>query len=85
MSLARIDVRPSFMDTVSASGQEMIDNFNQVAKRVNALLNEENQKQLMATLRNLDTATSKCNGAREFDPAHAQRVSRCCRGDWGSA
>jgi phospholipid/cholesterol/gamma-HCH transport system substrate-binding protein len=57
--LARIDVRPSFMDTVSASGQQMIDNFNQVATRVNALLNEENQKQLMTTLEHLDTATTR--------------------------
>ena len=36
----------------------MIDNFNQVAKRVNVLLSDENQQQLIGTLRNLDHATS---------------------------
>jgi phospholipid/cholesterol/gamma-HCH transport system substrate-binding protein len=57
--LARIEVRPSFMDSLSSSGQEMIVNFNQVAQRVNTLLSDGNQKQLMGTLRNLDNATGK--------------------------
>ena len=55
----RIEVRPSFIDSLSASGEEMIVNFNQVAKRVNVLLSDENQQQLIATLRNLDHATGK--------------------------
>ena len=57
--LARIDVRPSFVDTLSASGEELIANFNQVAKQVNVLLNDDNQKQLIGTLRNLDQATAR--------------------------
>jgi phospholipid/cholesterol/gamma-HCH transport system substrate-binding protein len=57
--LARIEVRPSFMDSLSSSGQEMIVNFNQVAQRVNTLLSDDNQKQLVSTLRNLDNATGK--------------------------
>jgi phospholipid/cholesterol/gamma-HCH transport system substrate-binding protein len=57
--LARIDVRPSFVDTLTASGEEMIANFNQVAKQVSVLLNDENQKQLIGTLRSLDHATAK--------------------------
>jgi len=56
---ARIDVKPSFVDTLSASGEELIANFNQVAKQVNVLLNDDNQKQLMGTLRNLDQATTR--------------------------
>lgn len=68
--LARIDVRPSFFDSVSASGQEMIDNFNQVAKRVNALLNDDNQKQLVSTLRKLDQASGKVAAlASALEPA----------------
>ena len=55
----RIEVRPSFIDSLSASGEEMIVNFNQVAKRVNVLLSDENQQQLIGTLRNLDHATAK--------------------------
>jgi len=57
--LARIEVRPSFMDSLTSSGQEMIVNFNQVAQRVNTLLSDDNQKQLIGTLRNLDSATGK--------------------------
>jgi phospholipid/cholesterol/gamma-HCH transport system substrate-binding protein len=52
--LAQIEVRPSFIDNVSKSGEEVLANFNQVGKRVNTLLNDENQKQLVATLRNLE-------------------------------
>jgi phospholipid/cholesterol/gamma-HCH transport system substrate-binding protein len=57
--LARIDVRQSFFDAVTSSGQDMIVNFNQVAQRVNTLLSDDNQKQLVGTLRHLDTATDK--------------------------
>ena len=68
-NLARIEVRPSFFDNVSASGQEMIDNFNQVAKRVNTLLSDDNQKQLASTLRNLDRASGKVASlAGAFEP-----------------
>ncbi len=56
---ARIEVRPSFMDSISASGEELVANFNQVAKRVDTLLSDDNQKQLIGTLRNLDHATGK--------------------------
>jgi len=57
--LARIDVKQSFFDAVTESGQDMIVNFNQVAQRVNTLLSDENQKQLVGTLRGLDSATGK--------------------------
>ena len=68
-NLARIDVKPSFIDSVSVSGQDMIDNFNQVAKRVNTLLSDENQKQLVSTLRNLDQASGKVAAlAVAFEP-----------------
>ncbi len=58
-SAARIEVRQSFMDGVSESGQDMINNFNQVAKRVSLLLSDENQKQLVSTLRNLDLIAAR--------------------------
>ena len=57
--LARIDVRPSFIDSLSTSGQEMIVNFNDVAKRVSVLLSDDNQKQLVGTLRNVEQASGK--------------------------
>lgn len=58
-NLARIEVRQSFIDSLSASGKDVLENFNQVAKRVNALLSDDNQKQLMSTLRNVDQASGK--------------------------
>lgn len=68
--LARIEVRPSFFDNVSASGQEMIDSFSQVAKRVNTLLSEENQRHLVSALRNLDQASGKVAAlATSLEPA----------------
>jgi phospholipid/cholesterol/gamma-HCH transport system substrate-binding protein len=67
---ARIDVRPSFLDTLSASGEETLANFNQAAKQVNSLLSDGNQKQLMGTLRNLDHATGKLASlATAMEPA----------------
>jgi phospholipid/cholesterol/gamma-HCH transport system substrate-binding protein len=57
--LPRIPVRPAFVDTLSASGEEMIANINKVAQRVNDLLSEENQKQLVATLRSIDNASGR--------------------------
>ena len=68
--LARIEVRPSFIDNVSASGQELLDSFGQVAKRVNALLSEENQRQLTRTLHNLDQASARVAAlAAALEPA----------------
>ena len=58
-NLARIEVKPSFMDSVTESGEDLINNFNQVAKRVNTLLSDGNQKQLVGTLRNLDQVAAR--------------------------
>lgn len=58
-NLARIDVQPSFMDSVSSSGQEMIENFNEAARRVNVLLGDDNQRQLISTVRNLDQMSGR--------------------------
>ena len=57
--LARIEMRPSFIDDVTASGQRMIDTFSETARRATALMSAENQQQLVATLRNIDQATGK--------------------------
>ena len=67
--LARIEVRPSFMDTVTASGEELIQNANKVAGRVQALLSDENTQQLLSTLRSMDKASSKVASlATELEP-----------------
>lgn len=69
-NLARIDVRPSFMDSISNSGQELIENFGVVAKRVNTLLSEDNQKHLVSAVRNLDQMSGRiATLATTLDPA----------------
>jgi len=68
--LARIDVRPSFMDSVSTSGQAMIENFAEVAKRVNTLLSDENQKSLVSAVRNVDQMSGRISAlAVSLEPA----------------
>ncbi len=68
--LARIEVRQAFFDSVTASGQEMIVNFNNVAKRVSGLLSDDNQKQLMSTLHNVDQAAARATTlAAAMEPA----------------
>ena len=68
--LPRIPVKASFMDTVASSGEEMIVNFNAVAKQVNALLSDDNQKQLVSTLAHVDQATTRFTSlANAMEPA----------------
>ncbi len=67
--LARIDVKQSFMDSVTASGQDVLNNVNRVAQNLNVLLGEQNQKQLLSTLRNLDQVSGKVNTlVTDLDP-----------------
>ncbi len=56
--LPRIDVRPSFMDTLTASGQELVTAATVVAKRLDALLDERNQAQLLRTLTTVEQAST---------------------------
>lgn len=69
-ALPRIPVKPSFMDTLSNSGQDLIANFNVVAGRINTLLSDDNQKQLLSTLHNVDNATARFSSiATSMEPA----------------
>ena len=56
---ARIPVRPSFLDELSGAGKDLVADVRQVASRVNVLLSDENQKQLIRTLAGLEGATNK--------------------------
>ena len=58
-ALPRIAVQQSFMDSLSDTGQQMLENFSETAKRVNALLGDDNQRLLLSTLRNLDRASAR--------------------------
>jgi phospholipid/cholesterol/gamma-HCH transport system substrate-binding protein len=67
---ARIAVRPSFMDSVSNSGQELIENAGEVAKRINALLADDNQKHIVSAVRNLDHMSVRISSlAATLEPA----------------
>ncbi len=67
---APIPVRQSFFDEITGTGKHLVADANNVAQRLNALLSEGNQAQLMKTLTSLDDATRGISElARKLDPA----------------
>lgn len=56
---ARIPVRPSFLDELSGSGKDLVTEVNQIARKLNLLLGEKNQAQLLRTLAGLESATER--------------------------
>lgn len=67
---ARIPVRPSFFDEIAGGGKDLVADANAVARRLNRLLSEENQAQLLRTLAGLEAATQGVsNIALKLDPA----------------
>lgn len=66
---ARIPVRPSYLDELTGAGKTLVSGADEVARRLNLLLNEGNQAQLMKTLSGLETATAAVTDvARKLDP-----------------
>ena len=55
----RIVVQKSFMDELSGSGKDLISQFGEVAQRVNKLLEDKNQVQLMKTMAELEAASQR--------------------------
>lgn len=53
---ARIPLRPSFIKALSTSVEDLVKNSNDLIKRVNSLLNDENQTQINSILNNLAQA-----------------------------
>lgn len=53
----RIEVRPSLFDQVGTSGQQLIADASQAAKRIGALLSDQNVGQFSRTLANLEVAS----------------------------
>ena len=54
-----IPVRASFLDEIAGSGKELLTDVRQVAARVNLLLGDSNQAQLMRTLAGIEKATNR--------------------------
>lgn len=68
-----IPVRASFLDEISGSGRELLTDVRQVASRVNLLLTDSNQAQLMRSLAGLERATNRVSElAAKFEPAIAK-------------
>jgi phospholipid/cholesterol/gamma-HCH transport system substrate-binding protein len=66
---SRIPVRQSFFDDLAGTGKDLVADANQVARRLNALLSEGNQAQLMRTLSGLEGATHRIGAlALKLDP-----------------
>ena len=67
-----IPVRASFFDEISGSGRELLTDVRQVASRINVLLADPNQAQLMRTLAGLERATNRVSElAAKVEPAIA--------------
>jgi len=65
-----IPVRPSFIDEISGAGKDLVTDVRQVAVRVNSLLSEGNQAQLLRTLASLEGATNQVSAlALKVEPA----------------
>lgn len=66
----RIPVRQAFLDELSGSGKDLLSEVGDVARRVNRLLDDKNQAQLVRTLASLEAATEQFSGlARDLSPA----------------
>lgn len=66
----RVPVRQSYFEQITGTGKDLVADANQVAKRLNTLLSERNQAQLLKTLASLDEATRSITElAHKLDPA----------------
>lgn len=73
---ARIPLRQSFIDELSGAGRDLVSDVNQVAARLNKLLSDENQAQLVRTLASLESASVRVAVlARELEPGAKSMIA----------
>lgn len=66
----RIPVRQSYFDEIAGTGKTLVSDANDVARRLNALLSESNQAQLLRTLAGMEEATRAVAAASgKLEPA----------------
>jgi phospholipid/cholesterol/gamma-HCH transport system substrate-binding protein len=53
---ARIAVRPSLLDQIMGSSQQLLGSVSEVGKRLNLMLSDKNREQLVQTLTSIDSA-----------------------------
>jgi len=67
---ARIPVRPSFLDDLTGSGKDLLTEVNEVVRRLNLLLGDKNQVQLIRTLESLEAVSKRAAAlAHALEPA----------------
>lgn len=67
---ARIPVRPSLFDDLAGSGKDLLVEVTQVVQRLNTLLGDKNQAQLVRTLASLESAATHAGRlATALEPA----------------
>ena len=70
--VAQIELRPSFVDQLTESGQELVINAGETAKRLNEVLDEKNRTRFATTLANLELLSRRMIGVAErLDPVLA--------------
>jgi phospholipid/cholesterol/gamma-HCH transport system substrate-binding protein len=69
----QIELQPSLLDQIATSGPELLDRFNEAAKRLNTLLDTPNQERVARVLESAERATAQVGArAEELKPALAQ-------------
>jgi phospholipid/cholesterol/gamma-HCH transport system substrate-binding protein len=71
---ARIELRPSFMDRVSDSGEQLVARVAELARRVDTWLADENKQQVMKTLAALEAAARGVTAVSESVQASVKGV-----------
>ena len=61
----RIPLKPSLIERLSVSGEEMVEQTHELMTRLNRLLNDKNTQQVEQILVNVETATQKFNSLQD--------------------
>lgn len=68
--VARIELRPGFLDTLQQRGLEILKQTEVVMGQINTLLSEENQKDILAAFKDVSAAANKVGMIRDdLEPA----------------
>ena len=87
-NVARIDLQPSFFDQLTESGQELLINASETAKRLNAVLDEKNRGRIAEALANLEVLSKRMiTVAEKLEPVVAAlpQIERKADGALGRA
>ena len=67
--LARIPMRTSTLDNIVITGQDLLNSVNETVKKMNHLLNDQNQERFSHLLENMENATSDLgNFTKQLQP-----------------